>query len=224
MDGAEEWRPVAGYEGLYSVSDLGRVRREGGGVLKPMTLEARGRRRVVKLSRGGRTRIFRVHLLVAAAFLDNADNARSVAFRDKSIPSDALSNLALGKKWYRVPPPLAEAVVKTDRPGAYFVHQFGLDASTVSRLRRGRAPREAKQVPAGETYESWVPVPGYAGLYSVSDLGRVRRDAPFDGRPPRILKTMIHKSDGLLVNLYKGGEMERVRILPLLRDAFGLPG
>ena len=32
IDEKEEWRPVVGFEGYYSVSDLGRVRNEARGV------------------------------------------------------------------------------------------------------------------------------------------------------------------------------------------------
>ena len=73
----EEWRPVPGYEGLYQISSWGRVwsvPRKGiggqnirGKMLKP-SVEPFGYQRVV-LYKNGKQRGFRVHELVASAFL-----------------------------------------------------------------------------------------------------------------------------------------------------------
>ena len=71
----EEWRDVVGYEGVYSVSSLGRVRRDLGGytnakagrVLKPGT-DRNGYLTVV-LCRFGVTLDRKVHLLVATSFI-----------------------------------------------------------------------------------------------------------------------------------------------------------
>src|SRR3990170_1584133 len=70
----EEWRPAVGYEGLYEVSDQGRVRRlhsptnrsKNDGVLSP-GLAANGYLRVV-LCRQNERRNFSVHRLVVEAF------------------------------------------------------------------------------------------------------------------------------------------------------------
>lgn len=77
----EEWRPVIGYEGLYSVSNTGRVRSETrkvktsagvreyrGRVLKPFWNS--GRHLAVTLSdKGTRRKKWLVHRLVLAAFV-----------------------------------------------------------------------------------------------------------------------------------------------------------
>jgi HNH endonuclease/NUMOD4 motif-containing protein len=78
----EDWRPIAGYEGLYEVSNLGRVKRvgraaqagkgHGGGVRLgrvKVPQPAKGGYLKVRLSREGKSRGHLVHLLVAAAFL-----------------------------------------------------------------------------------------------------------------------------------------------------------
>jgi len=71
---AEDWRPVVGYEGLYEVSDLGRVRSarrasntHPGRILKP-NLSPSGYLDV-QLCRHNRPIHFRVHRLVLAAFV-----------------------------------------------------------------------------------------------------------------------------------------------------------
>lgn len=81
----EEWRDIKGYEGLYQVSDLGRVKRLAG-------LDARGHMRqerilkgisrnsykVVNLSKDGKRESFYIHRLVAEAFIPNPDNLPEV--------------------------------------------------------------------------------------------------------------------------------------------------
>lgn len=68
-----EWKPVPGFEGIYSVSDSGLVRRDmhrtngkTGGILHPAVV--RGYQQI-KLSNGPVMRQVKVHTLVAAAFI-----------------------------------------------------------------------------------------------------------------------------------------------------------
>lgn len=89
--GAEEWRPVAGFEGLYQVSNQARVQRvgkaavkgqgQGGGarigrILKQHTIN--GGYGVVQLWRDGSPKTCLVHVLVAAAFLGPAPAGHEV--------------------------------------------------------------------------------------------------------------------------------------------------
>lgn len=77
----EQWLPVVGYEGLYEVSDLGRVRsvdrvvmRRGGipvrrkGQVMTFTARAHHGDLKVTLSRGGKGKTWLVHRLVLTAF------------------------------------------------------------------------------------------------------------------------------------------------------------
>jgi hypothetical protein len=71
----ERWLSVARYEGVYEVSDLGRVRsmprpRTKGGFLKPG--KCSGSYALVVLCKGGIERSFRVHTLVLEALLARA--------------------------------------------------------------------------------------------------------------------------------------------------------
>lgn len=75
----EQWRDIDGYEGVYQVSDLGRVRSCKSGewkVLRPGT-NSDGYL-TVQLWRNGQGKTKRVHRLVAQAFIPNDDNSKTL--------------------------------------------------------------------------------------------------------------------------------------------------
>ena len=74
----EQWRDIAGYEGMYQVSDLGRVRSLKFGktrVLRPGK-NNNGYLRV-NLKKDGSRKNFLVHRLVAQAFIPNDDESKN---------------------------------------------------------------------------------------------------------------------------------------------------
>ncbi len=96
----EEWRPVVGYEGIYEVSSLGRVRRiawaanrpkSDGGVLKPYV--NKGGYVVCRLYHNGHHRLFLVHRLVMAAFVGPIPAGLQVNHRDFVRTNNAVANL-----------------------------------------------------------------------------------------------------------------------------------
>lgn len=105
---SEAWRPVRGYEGLYEVSDQGRVRsldrivgaarggtkRMKSRVLQPRPLK-RGYQRV-SLSRDGRPRDVYIHRLVAEAFLGECPPGSEVCHRNGDPGDNRVLNLRWG--------------------------------------------------------------------------------------------------------------------------------
>jgi hypothetical protein len=105
----EIWVPVAGYEGLYEVSDMGRVRsldrvlpharlgkwRRRGIVLSASPVDGDGYLGV-SLSKGGDQRCARVHHLVAEAFIGPRPFGLGVLHRDGKIPDNRATNLYYG--------------------------------------------------------------------------------------------------------------------------------
>lgn len=93
----EEWRDVIGYEGIYSISNLGRVRRDKGGCgtragrLVKRT-ECDGYHRV-NLSLHGKLKHCYVHHLVAAAFLPNRPEGVEIDHKDDCRSNSRASNL-----------------------------------------------------------------------------------------------------------------------------------
>lgn len=91
----EIWESVKGYEGLYEISDLGRVKR----------IYKNGKTRILKpscnkqgyvqlaLSKNNKLKTFKIHRLVAIAFIKNSSNKREVNHIDGNKKNNSLNNL-----------------------------------------------------------------------------------------------------------------------------------
>lgn len=101
----EVWLPVKGYEGIYEVSSLGRVRSltrrvdhrhyvttRQGQMLKPLLHQARGYLRV-SLNRDGSAKVRDIHLLVAEAFLGDRPDGFHVCHNNGDSQDNRVSNL-----------------------------------------------------------------------------------------------------------------------------------
>lgn len=94
----ETWMPVVGYEGIYEVSDLGRVRRTGKahgatrGLVLAQSLSWRSYP-CVCLSCGHKSRKFTVHRLVADAFLGPCPDGHEVNHIDGNKSNPVVTNL-----------------------------------------------------------------------------------------------------------------------------------
>ena len=87
----EEWRDIKGYEGLYQISNLGRVhsyyKRD---ILEPK--EDKGYLRV-GLYKNGKRKPYSIHRLVAEAFIPNPNNYPQVNHKDEDKSNNRVSNL-----------------------------------------------------------------------------------------------------------------------------------
>lgn len=95
---SERWRPVPDYEGIYSVSDRGRVRREAGSerckvsrILKPGS-DTQGYLHV-RLCRNGRGKTTKVHHLVLDAFVGSRRKGRVCNHKNGTRDDNRLENL-----------------------------------------------------------------------------------------------------------------------------------
>lgn len=97
----ERWLDINGYEGLYQVSDFGRVRSLGNGqthkserILKPTHNRNRLPYQIVSLTKDGITKSFSVHRLVACAFIpcDYCENYQ-IDHIDGNPENNCLDNL-----------------------------------------------------------------------------------------------------------------------------------
>lgn len=105
---AETWKPIAGYEGYYEVSNLAQVR----SVDRTIRVETSGRKydrflagnimrqgvhpagyKMVSLTKNGKMKAFLVHRLVAKAFIPNPDELPMVNHKDENKTNNLPYNL-----------------------------------------------------------------------------------------------------------------------------------
>lgn len=88
----EQWAPVAGFEGLYEISDQGRLRSRRG--IRVLLTNPNGYKRV-GLSKGGVSFGRKIHRLVAIAFVPGTAPGLDVCH----IDGDKLNNRATNLRW-----------------------------------------------------------------------------------------------------------------------------
>ena len=93
----EIWKDIVGYEGLYQISNLGNV--------KSLNYRRTGKERILNpgnngcgylfviLCNNGKRKHFKIHRLVANAFLENPDNKSDVNHKDEDKTNNNVDNL-----------------------------------------------------------------------------------------------------------------------------------
>lgn len=148
----EEWRPVKGYEGLYDVSTIGRVKRLARIAPRETTGDMRVSEKMlalpktpkgylrVSLMNGGVAKNHLVHRLVALSFLDNVDDKPEVNHIDGCKFNNVVTNLewatAAENQQHAYDTGLKESNAK------YFVHCVDLDIVTRGCVKMETALRE----------------------------------------------------------------------------------
>lgn len=110
MNSEEIWKDIIGYEGLYQVSSLGRVRSLDrydsrncfweGRILKLYT--RKGGYLFVQLHLNGKGKNYLVHRLVAIAFIPNPDNLPEVNHLDEDKTNNRVENLEFCDRKYNI--------------------------------------------------------------------------------------------------------------------------
>ena len=97
----EEWKDIKGFKGLYQISSKGRIRsfinnhwhiRETPKILKPYKL-SKGYLGISLSKASGNDKTFKVHRLVAEAFIPNPDNLPQVNHIDEDKENNCIENL-----------------------------------------------------------------------------------------------------------------------------------
>lgn len=103
-EASEIWKDIKGYEGIYQISNLGRVRgcdryvntpNNGKRLIvgKIISQKMRGQYKIVHLYIRHKPKMFSVHRLVAQAFIPNPDNLPMVNHKDENPLNNIVSNL-----------------------------------------------------------------------------------------------------------------------------------
>ena len=104
MIGIEIWKDIQGYEGLYQVSNLGRVRSlnykktKTVKILK-LTSNTKGYLQLI-LHKNGEISSRKVHRLVAEAFIPNPDGLPQVNHKDENKQNNCVDNLEWCTNYY----------------------------------------------------------------------------------------------------------------------------
>lgn len=161
----EVWRDVAGYEGLYQVSNLGRLKSFKGKhprLLKQMT--TRSGYSYVNLATRGRYKTFTVHRLVAKAFIPNPEGKPQVNHINGIKTDNRVENL----EWATPKENLRHALQTGLIPVAERKHNAQLTAEQVKFIREnpnklsgvelanalGVSPLVVKDAAVGRTYKT----------------------------------------------------------------------
>ena len=99
----EIWRDIDGYEGLYQISNKGRVKSLYNGserILRPRD-NGKGYLRV-NLTKENTSKHIRVHRLVARTFIPNPDNLPEINHRDENKKNNCVENLEWCDRVYNV--------------------------------------------------------------------------------------------------------------------------
>lgn len=104
----EIWKYIKGYENLYQISNLGRVKSMGNGnssnskerILKPTT-NNKGYL-YIGLCKDGKVKYYLVHRLVANSFIDNPDNYNEVNHINEDKTDNRVNNLEWCSREYNI--------------------------------------------------------------------------------------------------------------------------
>lgn len=91
LDG-EEWKDVVGYEGLYQISNLGRIKGLKRNKINNQVLGNKGYYKV-HLCKNGKSKYITVHRLVAQAFISNPNNYPCVNHKNETRTNNTVDNL-----------------------------------------------------------------------------------------------------------------------------------
>ena len=97
----EIWKDIEGYENLYQVSNMGRIRSVKTGRIRKSVTYSSGYQ-YVNLSKNNSTKIYLIHRLVAKAFLPNPDNLPQVNHKNEQKDCNMVTNLEWCSKEYNI--------------------------------------------------------------------------------------------------------------------------
>ena len=124
----EIWKPVAGYEGLYECSNMGRVRTVGNNKTKKTKIRKQvvtnlGYKQV-QLYKDGKQKLLYVHRIVAEAFLLNTNNKSCI----DHINTDRTDNRVENLRWCTRKGNMNNPITRTKLSNSKLYHTYNMKA------------------------------------------------------------------------------------------------
>lgn len=167
----EIWKDIKGYEGLYQISNLGNVKSLSNNFLRKEKILKHGKLKgylLVQLSKNGKIKCYRVHRLVAEAFIPNPNNLPQIDHinTDRSdnrvcnlrwcshkenmnniLTIDKMSKNAHLKNKFGAEHPLSKPIIQFSKDGEFIrkwenavevKKELGIDNSSISKCCKGK--------------------------------------------------------------------------------------
>lgn len=135
--------PIIGYEGLYEISNTGKVRSCKRNLLLKQNDDGRGYL-FVNLCRDGKAKSTKVHRLVATHFLENPGGLRDVNHKDENKHNNLFSNL----EWVSHQDNINHGTrnLRANNTKSKEVYQFTKDGELVAKFRNGYEAQEVTKI------------------------------------------------------------------------------
>lgn len=111
----EEWKDIEGYEGLYQVSNYGRVKNVRTNQILKIAHNQKGYQHVCLINNGKHTK--KIHRLVAQAFIPNPNDFLQINHKDKNKDNNIHTNLEWCDCYYNINYSLAKKILQFDLKG-----------------------------------------------------------------------------------------------------------
>lgn len=119
IDMTEIWRDIKDYEGLYQVSNLGRVKNLITGKILKQILQKTGYFSVILCKNGIKT-LYLIHRLVAEAFIPNPENKPCIDHINRVRNDNRIENLHWVTHKENMNNPLTKQFLSENKKGKYF--------------------------------------------------------------------------------------------------------
>ena len=152
----EEWRDIEGFNGLYKVSNTGRVISfkqsrfsKGNDFYELMQKPRGGRYKIVYLSINGKGNGYLVHRLVAKAFVPNPENCPCVNHKDEDIYNNMSYNLEWCSHKYNCNYGTRTERIKANMPQNKAVYQLSMSGEIIASYKTIKEASKETGISAG---------------------------------------------------------------------------